>query len=95
VEVPAEAALVSVIWICYHGKPLPSGRFRPDLAKVMKDFKSFTARRIVDALEANRETMLLELLGELKAASRMQSDYQVWQAGYHPKEIAHEEMLRQ
>jgi REP element-mobilizing transposase RayT len=67
----------------------------PDLVKVMKDFKSFTARKIVDALEANREMMLLELLAVLKVASRMQSDYQVWQAGYHPKEIANDEMMRQ
>src|SRR5437764_581039 len=51
----------------------------PDLAKVMKNFKSFTARQIVDWLGANQDTGVLEQLQWLKLAHKTQSEYQVWQ----------------
>ncbi len=66
-----------------------------DLAKEIGDFKSFTARRIIDHLTANNVTMLLEQLAWHKARHKTDRDYQVWQEGSHPKQIQNDEMMRQ
>jgi REP element-mobilizing transposase RayT len=67
----------------------------PDLGREMKDFKSFTARRILDLLETQRVTMLLEQLAWRKGRHKTESRYQLWQEGNHPQMIQDEEMLRQ
>ena len=68
--------------------------WRPDLAKAMKDFKSFTARKFVDFLELC-DSGLLEQLRHLKERHKMQSDFQVWQEGNHPQQIAHDAVMSQ
>jgi REP-associated tyrosine transposase len=67
----------------------------PSLAKEIGDFKSYTARRIVNLLEESRTTMLLEQLAWYKARHKVDRDYQVWQEGSHPEEIQSEEMMWQ
>jgi REP element-mobilizing transposase RayT len=67
----------------------------PNLAKEIGDFKSYTARRIIDLLEANRTMMLLEQLAWYKARHKADRDYQVWQEGSHPEEIQSDEMMWQ
>jgi putative transposase len=65
------------------------------LAKEVGDFKSFTARKIVDFLELRAERNILEQLAREKLLHKMDRNYQVWQEGSHPKEIATDEMMDQ
>jgi putative transposase len=67
----------------------------PDLAKEIGDFKSFTARKILDLLAEKKARMLLEQLAYHKARHKLDSDYQLWQEGSHPQKIDHDEMMRQ
>jgi REP element-mobilizing transposase RayT len=67
----------------------------PDLAKEIGDFKSFTARRIIDYLEANGGQTLLKLLHFLKTRHKTDRPYQLWQEGSHPQQIQNAEMMRQ
>ncbi len=67
----------------------------PDLAKEIGDFKSFTARRLIDYLEANGARTLLKLLHLLKARHKADRNYQFWQEGSHPQQIQNAEMMRQ
>jgi len=67
----------------------------PDLSNEIGDFKSFTARRIIDYLESKGERTLLKLLRFFKAAHKLDRDYQVWQEGSHPEQIGNDDMMRQ
>jgi putative transposase len=65
------------------------------LPKEIGDFKSFTARRIIDLLEARGESTLLRQLAHEKHAHKIDCTYQIWQEGSHPKEITTDEMMDQ
>ncbi len=65
------------------------------LNKTIKEFKSFTARSIVDHLKSRNSIPLLNKLKRAKLSHKIQSTYQVWQEGSHPQEIIHERMLIQ
>lgn len=65
-----------------------------DLSKEIGDFKSFTARRIVD-LYKEHNPQILKKLSMAKKSFKDDRDYQIWQEGFHPKEIQSEEMMRQ
>ena len=67
----------------------------PDLSKEIGDFKSFTARRIVDHLEERRADTLLKMLRFLKARHKTDRTYQLWQEGSHPQQIQNDPMMRQ
>jgi REP element-mobilizing transposase RayT len=67
----------------------------PDLAAEVKNFKSYTARRIIDFLEQRADARLLDRLGWLKLRHKTESRYQLWQEGSHPKQITGEEMMVQ
>src|SRR6476646_10333069 len=67
----------------------------PDLGRDLKDFKSFTARQVIDLLEARGAVPLLRQLAWHKAGHKTDSRYQLWQEGSHPQLIQGEEMLRQ
>lgn len=56
----------------------------PDLSEEMKNFKSFTARQIIDHLESKGERTLLDQLEYHKLRHKAQSQYQLWQEGSHP-----------
>lgn len=66
-----------------------------DLIKEVGDFKSYTARRIIDLLEARRVRTLLRQLRDNKLAHKVDRDYQLWQEGSHPQMIFSEEVMRQ
>jgi putative transposase len=51
----------------------------PDISKEIGDFKSFTARQIVDHLEQRNVRMLLKWLRALKSRHKSDRAYQVWQ----------------
>ncbi len=67
----------------------------PDLSKEIGDFKSFTARQIVDYLKDKQAQDLLQQLAQSKATHKQDRDYQVWQEGSHPQLIQDEAMMRQ
>ncbi len=67
----------------------------PDISSVIKSFKMYTARQIVDLLEARGATVLLKQLRALKLRHKTNSDYQVWEEGSKPKQIKDDEMMIQ
>ncbi len=67
-----------------------------DLVKEIGDFKSYTARRIIDYLREQGAKTLLQELEFYKLRHRGDSQqYQLWQEGSHPQLIQGDEMLRQ
>lgn len=65
------------------------------LGKTMKEFKSYTARTIIDDLKERGSKVWLKKLSWAKLAHKTKSDYQFWQEGSNPEEIINEEMLIQ
>jgi putative transposase len=65
------------------------------LSTQVGDFKSYTARRIIDFLEERCAETLLKQLRFEKAKHKTDRPYQVWQEGSHPKQIQNEGMMRQ
>lgn len=66
-----------------------------DLSKEMGDFKSFTARRIIDHCTDHEMNGLLKNFHHLRKTHKHDRDYQVWQEGSHPLQITSDEMMRQ
>src|SRR5579864_3940808 len=66
-----------------------------ELGDRVGQFKSFTARQIVDALEASRNKTLLEQLRYFKLWHKVDQEFQIWQEGSHPQQIQNADMMRQ
>jgi REP element-mobilizing transposase RayT len=66
-----------------------------ELSQAVGNFKSFTARQIIDNLHARGESLLLHQLNSHKDAHKVDRDFQLWQEGSHPQQIQNEEMMRQ
>ena len=66
----------------------------PELAAVLRDLKSFTAKEILAQLERERREWLLNQLRYYRAAHKATTD-QVWQEGSHPQAIMSDVMLEQ
>ena len=66
----------------------------PDLSKEIGDFKSYTARQIIDYYKVNNG-FILESLAKAKKFFKIDRDYQFWQEGSHPKQIQDRRMMRQ
>src|SRR5688572_29113352 len=67
----------------------------PDLSAQVGDFKSFTARKIIDLLKTRGEA---SILGQLRSNRREDWDnreYQLWEDGSHPKQISNDPMMLQ
>lgn len=67
----------------------------PDPAKDAGDFKSFTARKIIDFLIERKETSLLEQLAQHKNELRLDRPFQLWQEGSHPVVVETTSMMEQ
>ncbi|MCB0073926.1 MAG: hypothetical protein KDE20_20805, partial [Caldilineaceae bacterium] len=65
------------------------------LGKEMSDFKSFTARRVIDFLRDRHANRVLDQLNYRKLRHKEDRDYQLWQEGSHPQLIQGIEMMRQ
>ena len=65
------------------------------LGKEIGDFKSFTARKIIDRLEAIGAQRLLDQLAWHKARHKTDRAFQLWQEGSHPEEISSDQVMRQ
>lgn len=66
-----------------------------DLAKEIGDFKSYTARRLIELLESSNAKTILQQLAFRKAKHKRDREYQFWQEGSHPQQISSEEIMRQ
>jgi len=66
-----------------------------NLSKEIGNFKSFTARKIVDLLTERNDKRWLSKLRLAKLLHKRQSTYQVWQEGSHPEVIQGSKMMRQ
>jgi REP element-mobilizing transposase RayT len=66
-----------------------------DLSKQIGNFKSYTARKMIDFLSENKAYRLLDQLAWHKARHKQDRDHQLWQEGSHPELIQGEEMMRQ
>jgi putative transposase len=67
-----------------------------DLAKQMSNFKSFTARSMIDWLRSYQpKSYWLQQLAAAKQCHKTGQRYQLWQEGCHPQMIVSEAMLRQ
>ncbi len=67
----------------------------PRLDKTVAEFKSFTARGILDYLEQQHQQRLLKQFAFLKKRHKHDRSYQFWQEGIHAELILHEEMMKQ
>jgi putative transposase len=66
-----------------------------NLAGAVKSFKMFTARQIIDLLEAHGAKVLLRQSRTLKLRHKTESEYQVWEEGSKPKQIVDDDMMLQ
>jgi len=67
----------------------------PELAKKIRSFKSWTARAIIDGFTQNGNYLHLRKLRKAKNPLRYESVHQLWQEGYHPKQIIGDKMMIQ
>lgn len=67
----------------------------PDLSKYLRAFKSWTAREIIDQFAQYGHTLQLARLRKAKKPDHADSDYQVWQEGFYPKQIRGDAMMVQ
>jgi REP element-mobilizing transposase RayT len=66
-----------------------------NLSEEVGDFKSYTARRLIDLLESAGAKTILGQLAFRKAKHKHDRDYQFWQEGSHPQQITSDEMMWQ
>jgi len=66
-----------------------------DLSKEIGNFKSYSARRIIEILTEHKEHGLLQQLAYYKEKHQRDRAHQLWQDGNHPQEIRSAEMMRQ
>jgi len=66
-----------------------------NLSNTIKDFKRHTAREIINLAQKEEKSWLLNQFKFYKQKHKTDSDYQVWQEGFHPRQIISEDMVRQ
>ena len=66
-----------------------------DLAVQVANFKSFTARQILDHLIACGDSLILKQLEFYKQKHKTDREFQFWQEGSHPQQIDTDEMMLQ
>jgi REP element-mobilizing transposase RayT len=67
-----------------------------NLSKEIANFRSYTARQIIDFYKTqNAQYILKQLNYYKKLRHKTDRDYQLWQEGTHPEQIQGEAMMRQ
>lgn len=67
----------------------------PDLCKCVSQFKSFTARTIIDDLQSKGAERALQRLRFSKRAHKADRVYQLWQEGSHAEMVYSETVMRE
>lgn len=65
------------------------------LSSKMKNLKSYTATEIIKLLKKKKKAHILDQLSEAKPEYKIESEHQVWQEGFHPKQIIGDKMMIQ
>ena len=65
------------------------------LSNDMRNIKRYTARKIINYFEMKEKRWVLNQFSYWKKHHKRESNYQIWQEGFHPQEISDEEMLIQ
>ena len=65
------------------------------LSKEVGDFKSFTAKTIINHLKIRESETILKRLAEGKLSFKTDRTYQLWQEGSHPQQIQTRDMMKQ
>jgi len=65
------------------------------LSNDMKNIKRFTAREIINYLELKQKSWALNQFSYWKKQHKKDSNYQIWQEGFHPQQIISDEMMTQ
>ena len=66
-----------------------------NLTKEIGDFKSYSAREIIDCFKDQNNQFILKQLKYFKLKHKKDRTYQLWQEGNHPQLIQEDEMMRQ
>jgi len=66
-----------------------------DISASICRFKSYTAKRIIQYYKEQGNCEIIGLLEKYKKESHKHCEYQVWQEGYHPKQIINMKMFQQ
>ena len=66
-----------------------------DLSRTMQSLKRQTSRSILKKLEHDQKDWILNLLKFYKKRHKHNSQHQLWQEGYHPKQITSDDIFRQ
>lgn len=66
-----------------------------NLASEISNFKSWTAKRLIEVLNEQNAERLLKQLAFYKKAHKQDREYQVWEEGSHPQQIQSHEMMLQ
>ena len=65
------------------------------LSNVMSSIKSYSAKKIIHQLGLDKKVSLLKQFEENKLEHKTDRRYQIWQEGFHPKEILSEDIFSQ
>jgi REP element-mobilizing transposase RayT len=66
-----------------------------NLSKEIGNFRSFTARKIIDFLNERNAKNVLKQLAYYKLRHKKDRDYQLWQEGTHPQRVHDLAMMQQ
>jgi REP element-mobilizing transposase RayT len=66
-----------------------------DLSEHIRNFKSFSAHRIINYLKENKKARTLRKLKIAKLDHKIESDFQVWAEGSHPQQLSTYKMVSQ
>ncbi|CAN5664248.1 hypothetical protein BH10BAC5_BH10BAC5_28690 [soil metagenome] len=66
-----------------------------NLSRIISDFKKYTAKEIISSLQSENKTWQLNLFKFYKKEHKAESEYQVWQEGFHPIQISSEVTFNQ
>ncbi|MCF7794613.1 MAG: transposase [Candidatus Cloacimonetes bacterium] len=67
----------------------------PKIGDIIKSFKMFTAKKIVENLEEDHKSWHLDQLKFFKKKYKIKSEYQIWQEGVHPQLVSFQKAFLQ
>lgn len=78
---------------------IASAKEGSEIAGILRDFKKFTSRKIIEAIIQNpqesRKEWLLNAFGFAGRLNKSNEHYQFWQQGFHPIELSDDSIFRQ
>tara|TARA_R100000908_G_scaffold45503_4_gene21733 strand:- start:25725 stop:26441 length:717 start_codon:yes stop_codon:yes gene_type:complete len=66
-----------------------------NLGEHIRNFKSFSAHQIIKALKKKKDHLSLNKLKQAKKSHKIESEHQVWEESYHPKQLFTYKMVAQ